>query len=82
MYVFTLVQKVLLFIKESECITVSTKILSSTTVFSIDYNKKSLLQQISVLEGFLKGQMTMKTGLMILKIQLCNHMNKHHFTTF
>ncbi len=31
-----------------------------------------LEQQISILEWFLKDHVTLKTGVMILKIQLCN----------
>ncbi len=30
-----------------------------------------MVQQISILEGFLKDRVTLKTGLIILKIQLC-----------
>ncbi len=41
-------------------------------VFSIDNNKKLFLkQQISILEWFLKDHVTLKTGEMMLKIQLC-----------
>ncbi len=51
---------------------VSTKILSSTTVFNIDNNnkKKVLEQQISILEWFLKDHVTLKTGVIAIKIIL------------
>jgi len=51
------------------------KILSRTTV-NIDNNKNALEQQISILEWFLKDHVTLKTGVMMLKIQLCLHRNK------
>ncbi len=34
-----------------------------------------LEQQISVLELFLKDHVTLKTGVMMLKMQLCHHIN-------
>ncbi len=44
---------------------VSTEILSSTTVFNIDTNKKILFeQQISILEWFLKDHVTMDARVM------------------
>ncbi len=51
----------------NKCITVSTKILSSTTVFNID-SKMFLEQQTSILEQFVKDHVTLKTGVMMLKI--------------
>jgi len=45
---------------------VSTKKWSSTTVFNFDKNKKHFLP----LEWFLKDHVTLKTGVMKLKIQL------------
>ncbi len=39
-----------------------------------------LVHQISILERFLKDHVTLKTGVMMLKIQLCHHMNKLYFT--
>jgi len=33
-----------------------------------------LEEQISMLEWFLKYHVTLKTGLMMLKIQLCHHL--------
>jgi len=50
------------------------KIYSSTTVFNIDYNHKCFL--CILLEWFLKDHVTLKTGVMMLKI----HRNKWHFT--
>ncbi len=48
----------------------------SSTVFNIDNNKETFLElQISILEWFLKDHVTLKTGMLLLKIQLCNHMN-------
>jgi len=44
-------------------ITVFTKILNSSTIFNIDN-----LQKISILEWFLKDHVTLKTGVMMLKI--------------
>ncbi len=41
--------------------------LSSTTAFDIDYNKKYFFN----LEWFLKDHLTLKTRVMMLKIQLC-----------
>ncbi len=38
-----------------------------------------LEDQISILEWFLKDHVTLKTGVMMLKIQLRNHRNKVHF---
>jgi len=38
-----------------------------------------LEQQILILERFLKDHVTLKTGLMMLKIQLCHFRNKLHF---
>jgi len=32
-------------------------------------------QQISILESFLKDHVTLKPGVMMLKIQLCHHRN-------
>ncbi len=60
-----------LFIEESwkKRIMVSRKILSSTTVFSID-NYKCFLSSKSVY-WFLKDHVTLETGVMMLKIQLC-----------
>ncbi len=34
-------------------------------------------QQISILDWFLKDHVTLKTGVMILKIQLCHYKNKN-----
>jgi len=44
------------------------------------YLESSLLfeHQISVLEWFLRDHVTLKTGVMMLKIQLCHHRNKQH----
>jgi len=39
-------------------------------------------QQISILELFLKDHVTLKTGVMMLKIQLCHHRNKLHFKIY
>ncbi len=54
--------------KESWDKMVSTKILSSTTVFNIDNKQKYYL--IHILEWFLKNRVTLKTEIMMLKIQL------------
>jgi len=35
-----------------------------------------LEQQFSILELFLKNLVTLKTGIMMLKIQLCHHRSK------
>ncbi len=46
------------------------KYISSTAAFNIDNNKKMYLEQlISILEWFLKDHVTLKTGVMMLKIQ-------------
>ncbi len=56
---------------------------SSKTVFNINNNKKMFLkQQISILEWFLKDHVTLKTGVMMLKIQLYNQRNKLHFKIY
>ncbi len=47
--------------------------ISSTTIFNIDTNKKCFF---SILEGFLKDHVTLKTGVMMLKIQFLHHRNK------
>ncbi len=48
------------------------KTWSSTTVFNIHDKKEMFLeQQISILEWFLKDHVTLKTEVMMLKIQLC-----------
>ncbi len=49
----------------------STNILSSITYFNIDNNNVFIEQQISILEWFLIDHVTLKTGVMMLKIQLC-----------
>ncbi len=42
-----------------------------STVLNIDNNNKCFLElQISIFEGFLKVLVTLKTGIMMLKIQL------------
>ncbi len=46
--------------------------LYGSTVFNIDNN---LEHQISILEWFLKDRVTLKTGAMMLKIQLLYHNN-------
>jgi len=38
--------------------------------------------QISNLERFLKDHVTLKNGVMMLKIQLCHHMNKLNFKIY
>ncbi len=53
-----------------KCIMVFTKILSSTTVFNIDNNKNVFELQISILEWFPKDHVTLKTEVIMLKIQL------------
>ncbi len=51
---------------------VSTKMLSRTTVFSIDNNNKCLFEQkISMLEWFLKDYVTLKTGVMMMENNSC-----------
>ncbi len=43
-----------------------------STTFNIDNNNNVFLeQQISILERFLKDHMTLKIGVLMLKIQLC-----------
>ncbi len=39
-------------------------------------------QQISILVWFLKDRVTLKPGVMMLKIQLCRHRNNLHFDYF
>jgi len=46
--------------------------------FSILIEKFTFLQ-IFILEGFLKDHMTLKPGVMMLKIQLYHHKNKVYF---
>ncbi len=69
-----------------KCIMDFTKILNCTTIFNIDKNKKCLKHQISILEWFLKDHVTLKTGVMMLKIQLCftgiNYILKTHSNSF
>ncbi len=55
-------------IPQRKCIMVSTKILSSTTVFSIDNNQKCFFNQYIVMIS--EDHETLKTGVMMLKIQL------------
>ncbi len=38
--------------------------------------------QISILEWFLKDHVRLKTGVMMLKIQLCHHRSKLHFKMY
>jgi len=38
-----------------------------------------LKQQIIILEWFLKDHVTLKTGVMMLKIHLCHHRYRLHF---
>jgi len=45
-------------------------------------NIKNLKQQISILESFLKDHVTLKTGVMMPKIQLCHQRNKLHFKIY
>ncbi len=52
---------------------------SSLTIVSIQNNIYSFLQQINILEWFLMDHVTLKNGVMMLKIQLCDHRNKLHF---
>ncbi len=52
-------------------------------VFKTDNNKEMFTERhISKLERFLKNHVTLKTGVMMLKIQLWNHMNKLHFRMY
>jgi len=37
------------------------------------------MHQIIILERFLNDRATLKTGVMMLEIQLCHHRNKLHF---
>ncbi len=64
------------FIKESrkKYITVAQK-YKAAIVFNI-YNKQPA---ISILKGFLKDHMTLKIGVMMLKIQFWHHSNKYNF---
>jgi len=41
--------------------------------------EKFIFLQIFILEGFLKDHMTLKTGVMMLKIQLYHHKNNVYF---
>jgi len=41
-----------------------------------------LEQQISLLELFVKDHVTLKTGVMMLTIQLCHHRSKLHFKIY
>jgi len=61
------------------CIMVSLNILSGTTVVNIDDNKNVSLAANHLLQWFLKDHVTLKTGVMMLKIQFCQHRNKLHF---
>jgi len=57
-----------------ESIIDSTKLFSSMTDFNIDDNNTIFIEQqikLSLLEWFLKDRVTLKTGVMMLKIQLC-----------
>ncbi len=48
--------------------------------FVLDNNKECfLMQQIGILELYLKDHVTLKTGVIMLKIQFCSHRNKLHF---
>ncbi len=55
------------------------KILGNTTVFNIDDNKKELFlsTKISILEWFLNNHVKLKTGVIMLKIQLCHQGINH-----
>jgi len=44
--------------------------------------KMFLKQQIRMLERFLKDHVTLKTGVMMLKIKLYNHRNKLNLKAF
>jgi len=44
--------------------------------------KMFLKQQIRMLERFLKDHVTLKTGVMMLKIKLYDHRNKLNFKAF
>ncbi len=70
-----------LFIKETYTLHKNTH-LSTTTIFNID--KTFLEQQINILERFLKDHVTLKTEVMMLKIQLCitgiNYFSKYSTT--
>ncbi len=57
-------------------ITVSTKLLRSTTFFSIANKKK--LEQISILEWFLNDHVTLKTGVRAAE----NNESNNKLTTF
>ncbi len=48
-------------------------------VFNADNNKCFLSSKS---EGFLKDHVTLKTGVMMLKIQLYHHRNKLHFKIY
>jgi len=39
-------------------------------------------EQISILKGLLKDHVTLKTGVMMLKIKLCHHRNKLYFKIY
>ncbi len=62
----------------SKSIMVFTKILSSKKKINIDNKKKCFWppnQHIRMIWWFLKNHVTLKTGVMALKIQLCHHRN-------
>ncbi len=68
---------------EKKSIIVSTKISTSTIVFNIGNNKKLFLEhQISILEGFLKEHVTLKTGVMAAENSALHHRNKLHFIIY
>ncbi len=46
--------------------------ISEKTFTILIISEMFLEQQISILEGFLKDHVTLKTGVMMLKIQLCS----------
>ncbi len=59
---------------------VSTQKWSSTTVFNIDNNQRCSWAVISILEWFLKINVTLKTAVMMIENTAVHHRNKLQLT--
>ncbi len=53
------------------------------TQITKQYKRFQILEHhINILEWFLKDHVTLKTGAIAEKMQLCNHKNKFHFKIY
>ncbi len=65
-----------------KCIMVSIQVLCSKNISTFIIIRMFLVHQFSILEWFLNDCVTLKTGVMMLKIQLYHHRNKLHFKIY